>query len=415
MNVAIVGAGFTGLSAAFFLSKQKHKITVFEKEDTLGGLSQTFRLPAWKWSVEKHYHHWFANDESVLTLIKQLNLGNKLLFPKTITCLYHKGKQYPFDDPISVLTFPYLSFPQRLRTGIVTFLLKLLPALPAINLEKYNACSWLKKYYGEQAYRIIWEPLLWGKFGKYAKEVNTAWFWARIKKRTPRLGYLEGGYQTLLSAIASVIEKNNCRILPGKSFDPLTTSLFDKVIITVPSPVFMKMYPRLPSSYKQQLGKIIHLDALSLLLTSKDKILTDCYWLNILERNYPFIALIQHTNLVDSKYYANQHLTWVANYLPANHPYFKLSKEELFGIYLPFLKRINPNFDYQSSIVGYQLFRGLSAQPVFPIYYSRLRPDFKTPIPNVYLANMDMVYPWDRGTNYAIELGRKVAEFVQKD
>jgi len=33
-------------------------------------------------------------------------------------------------------------------------------------------------------------------------------------------------------------------------------------------------------------------------------------------------------------------------------------------------------------------------------------------LPNVYLANMDSIVPWDRGTNYAIELGEKAAETI---
>ena len=35
-----------------------------------------------------------------------------------------------------------------------------------------------------------------------------------------------------------------------------------------------------------------------------------------------------------------------------------------------------------------------------------------TPLPHVYLANIEQVYPWDRGTNYAVELGEKVAHQI---
>jgi hypothetical protein len=28
---------------------------------------------------------------------------------------------------------------------------------------------------------------------------------------------------------------------------------------------------------------------------------------------------------------------------------------------------------------------------------------------------MSQVYPWDRGTNYAVELGRRVARYVTED
>jgi hypothetical protein len=41
-------------------------------------------------------------------------------------------------------------------------------------------------------------------------------------------------------------------------------------------------------------------------------------------------------------------------------------------------------------------------------------PSMETPIANLFLANIEQVYPWDRGTNYAIELGEKAAEMVLK-
>lgn len=413
MKIVVVGGGFTGLSTAFSLSCLNHKVTVFEKEETLGGLSGTFKLPSWKWNVEKHYHHWFTNDSAVLALVRQLGLSKKLFFPKALTSLYYKDRIYPFNAPSHVLSFPHLSLFERLRTGTVSLFLKLLPVNLAINLEKYKASTWLKKYYGEAAFQIIWEPLLLGKFGGYENNVNMAWFWARIKKRTLRLGYLEGGYQTLIEAMSQKIKQNGGEIILDQEYDPKKTKVkYDKIIFTIPSSIFAKLYPQLSYTYKEKLLKIPHLSALNLLFVSSEKFLENTYWLNINDRKFPFVGIIQHTNMIDSKYYGGQHLTWVANYLPQDHPYLKMTKEELFKVYLPYLKKINPNFNPQSSILNSQLFFGPFAQPVFPTCYSQIKPDFKTPIHNVYLANMDMIYPWDRGTNYAIELGSKVAEYV---
>jgi hypothetical protein len=33
---------------------------------------------------------------------------------------------------------------------------------------------------GQTTNKNLWEPLLVGKFGEYYREVNMAWFWARI-------------------------------------------------------------------------------------------------------------------------------------------------------------------------------------------------------------------------------------------
>ena len=76
---------------------------------------------------------------------------------------------------------------------------------------------------------------------------------------------------------------------------------------------------------------------------------------------------------------------------------------------MPYIKRLNPGFNSALSTINYQLFTGLYAQPVHELHYSSRAPKLETPIPNLYLANMDSIYPWDRGTNYAVELGKKAA------
>ncbi|MBI2617824.1 FAD-dependent oxidoreductase [Candidatus Gottesmanbacteria bacterium] len=470
MNIAVIGGGFTGLSAAYSLTKSGNQVSLFEKEKFLGGLAGSFKLPSWKWQVEQHYHHWFTNDDAALGLIKDLGLEDKLIFPKTLTSIYYGGKSYPFNTPSQILSFSALPIVDRVRFGLATVYLKMLSKSGGQNLEKYKAIDFSQKLYGGKAYKIIWEPLLKGKFGKYASLINMAWFWARIKKRTLRLGYLEGGYKVLVDAVASQINKNGGKIYTDTTFNIADISKYDCVIVTTPSVVFVKMFEKEISNlagdasegfpwrgspkgeratkrlwskltqfasdlnqvhgirerqdplenskswaqYSKNLLSIPHLHALNLLLVTKEKFLDKEYWLNINDRTFPFIAVIQQTNMIDPKYYGGNHLAWVANYLPPGHPYLKMSTKEIFETYLPYLIKINPNFHPPAGGVNCKLFLGPFAQPVFPLNYSKIRPPFDTPIPHVYLANMDMVYPWDRGTNYAIEMGEEVAKYVVK-
>ena len=413
MKIAIIGAGFTGLAAGLKLSRFHHQIIIFEKNNSLGGLAETFQLPSWQWAVEKHYHHWFTNDKFALNLIKELGLADNLVFSKTETSLFLHDRIYPFNTPGDVLNFTPLTFAERLLTGFITAYLKFLPVNQAIKLEKTTAWEWLKKHYGEKTFQTIWQPLLVGKFGKFARQVNMAWFWARIKKRTRLLGYLKGGYGPLLRAIQKEIEKNGGEIRLNSSYAPTLLNKFDKIIFTTPSAVFADMF-KFPREYSLKLKSIPHLYALNLLLITKEKILPSTYWLNINTPGFPFIGVIQHTNLMNPKFYGGNHLAWVANYLPYDHPYLQMSKEEVFNIYLPYLQKINPYFNLTLNALRLELFTGPFAQPVFKTNYSRQKPDFITPVKNVYLANMDMVYPWDRGTNYAIELGVKIANLIDQ-
>jgi len=256
MKIAVVGAGFSGLSAAYILSKLNHEVTLFEKEKTLGGLAGTFKLPGMSWALEKHYHHWFTNDSYALDLIEELGLKKHLLFPKTVTSIYYGNKTYPFNSPWDVLTFSPLTFIERLRTGLILTYLKILPKTSGQSLEDWSAYDWLKRYFGLKTFNLLWKPLLDGKFGPYAETVNMAWFWARIKKRTPRLGYLSGGYQILLESIAKAFVRNRGQILLDNEFKESLTSKFDKIIITTPSAIFAKMFPKLPKDYIKKITKI---------------------------------------------------------------------------------------------------------------------------------------------------------------
>lgn len=414
MKIAVAGAGFTGLAATLRLLEYGHEVTVFEPERELGGLAQTFRLPGWDWAVEKHYHHWFANDRAAISLIRQSGLGDKLVFPSSLTSVYAGGKTYPFNGPSHLLAYSPLPVADRLRTGLVMAYLKLLPMKAGQKLESETAYSWGERWFGKKAFADIWKPLLDGKFGRFAAEVNMAWLWARIKKRTLKLGYLQGGYGLLAETVASRIESGGGRMLLGTAYTSGEGKKYDQAILTVPSPVFVKMYPSLPDDYQKRLMSVPHLHAFNLLLLTKRKILKNTYWLNITDPGFPFIGVIQHTNMVDSRHYGGMELAWVANYLPPDHQFLKLTPDQLFRVYAPRLRQINPRFDWKNGIAGIRLFAAPFAQPVFPVGYSAVRPDFATPIPNVFLANMDMVYPWDRGTNYAIEMGWEVADLVHK-
>src|SRR4051812_5459756 len=85
MKIAIIGAGFGGMAAAYDLRKAGHDVTIYESADFVGGLASGFKEPHWKWTVEKFYHHWFASDKYMLGLIDELGLRDKVLFPRPLT------------------------------------------------------------------------------------------------------------------------------------------------------------------------------------------------------------------------------------------------------------------------------------------------------------------------------------------
>lgn len=415
MKVVILGAGFTGLTAALRLLQAGHEVIVLEKEERVGGLAAGFSRPGWKWPLEKAYHHWFTNDSAVLNLSRELN--HPILIVRPSTEVFIENNLTPFDSPVSLLKFSYLPFVDRLRTGVVTLFLKLSPNLPYF--ETQQALPWLNRFMGKKVTSLIWEPLFSGKFGNFKEEISLTWFWARIKKRTPSLAYPEGGFEIFAEKLAAKVRDLGGKIILNTEVTGITSSpkgctvkvnngqyTGDKVISTLPSPIFSKIT-------KAPLPKIAHLHALNLILVLKKPFMKKTYWLNITDKNFPFLVLAEHTNFMNPKHYGGEHLLYIGNYLPEGHPYLKMSAQKLFKVYEPFLKKINPTFN--SSLLTLNVFFTPFAQPIVDIAYKGKIPDFHSPLKNIYLANMDMVYPWDRGTNYAVELGEKVATMVKDE
>ncbi|MCL5783937.1 MAG: FAD-dependent oxidoreductase [Patescibacteria group bacterium] len=422
MRIAILGAGFTGLTAAMRLLQNGDQISIFEKENEAGGLASGFQNPGWEWSLEKSYHHWFTNDASVLNLAKELNHPTITVRPKTEVLV--NQQILPLDSAAALLTFPYFPIADRLRTGLATLYLKLINNHQ--HLKGQKALPWIKKYMGERSFRLIWEPLFIGKFGDFREKIALTWFWARIKKRTSSLVYPQGGFKPFIQRLADKVQSLGGEIVLGTEVTGIrqeargislkiqnARQVFDKVIVTLPSPIFAKITPQLPSDYIQKISSIPHLHALNLILVLKKPFLKNTYWLNITDKSFPFLVLAEHTNFMDPKHYNNQHTLYIGNYLPSDHPYLKMTAEQLLKIFDPFLKQINPS--YSSSLISYHLFQSPFAQPIVTNDYPNLIPQMQTPLKNVYLANLDMVYPWDRGTNYAVEMGEKAAELINRE
>lgn len=65
-------------------------------------------------------------------------------------------------------------------------------------------------YAGAEAYKVIWKPLLVGKFAKFSEDVPAAWLRERIRDRSFDLGYLDGGSETLLMLLLANLRNIRC-------------------------------------------------------------------------------------------------------------------------------------------------------------------------------------------------------------
>jgi protoporphyrinogen oxidase len=434
MEIAIIGAGYAGMTAAYDLARAGIKVTILESSRQPGGLASGFKEPHWDWSVEKYYHHWFASDQHMLGLIEELGLSHKVLFPRPYTVLFHNGKWYPFDSIFQALLFPGLGWGiHKIRFGLVGLYLRLTENWK--DLEKFTADAWIRRWAGVKVYQQMWEPLLVGKFGPYYKEVNMAWFWARLHARTTRLGTYQGGFQAFADDFADQLEQNGveiklntvvCGLQPiegdkirvsshirlGHPSEP-TDRVFDRVLSTTSPGLMAKLAPDLPTDYLQGLLRLKSMGAVVMTLSLEHQISKQgYYWFNIpKDEGYPFLAVVEHTNYVSPHHFGGDHILYCGDYLETNHLYFDLSDDELLARFIPGIQRINPEFK-PDWIKKFWVHRTKYAQPVPLLNHSKNIPAIKTPLPGLYFASMSQVYPWDRGTNFAVEIGRKAAKIM---
>jgi protoporphyrinogen oxidase len=423
MKIAIIGAGFGGMSAAFDLRNAGHAVTIFDSADFVGGLASGFKEPGWDWSVEKFYHHWFQSDASMLGLIRELGWESQVLFPRPLTVMYHNGKFYPFDSILKALLFPGLGFGlDKIRFGFVGLFLRLTNNWRA--LEQVTADEWMMKWAGKSVYEKMWKPLLIGKFGPFYRDVNMAWMWARIKARSTRLGTFEGGFQNFANLFADRLRELGVEIRLGVAVKSIKRDqpkeslsvdgeLFDRVLVTTSPNLIAKMCPDLPEEYLKGLLDLKSMGAVVMALSLKHKLSEQgYYWFNLpKEAGFPFLALVEHTNFVPPENFGGDRIVYAGDYLEHGHEYFSMSEQELLDKFLPAFQKINPAFT-REWVKKVWVFKTNYAQPVPLLNHSKNIPAIQTPIEGLYFASMSQVYPWDRGTNFAVEIGRRAAKLI---
>ncbi len=422
MKIAIIGAGYGGLAAAYDLRKAGHTVVLLESADHVGGLAAGFKEPHWDWSVEKFYHHWFQSDDAMLGLIQELGLRDKVIFPRPLTVMYFDGKFYPFDSILNALRFPGLGYGlNKIRFGFVGLFLRMTNNWRA--LEQVTADTWMMKWAGKQVYERMWKPLLIGKFGPFYRDVNMAWMWARIKARTTRLGTFEGGFQRFSDLFAEQLRVMGVEIRLGTRVEAIRRSqaarlnvdgeLFDQVLVTSSPALLAKMSPELPENYLKGLLELKSMGAVVMTLTLKHQLSEQgYYWFSLpKEAGFPMLALVEHTNFVSSEHFSGDHIIYAGDYLELGHEYFSLTDQELLKRFLPALKRINPKFE-PNWVKKIWVNKTNYAQPVPLVNHSKNIPAIQTPIEGLYFASMSQVYPWDRGTNFAVEIGRRAAKIM---
>lgn len=420
-RIAVLGAGPMGLAVAYQLARDGHTPIVFEADDRVGGMTAAFDFSGL--SIERYYHFHCISDHDFLNVLGELGLADKMRWTETKMGYWYQNRLQPWGNPVALLKFRGLSLVAKIRYGLHAFLCtKRNDWHPLDNVE---ATGWIKRWVGAEAWEVLWRRLFDFKFYEYTDNLSAAWIWSRIRRIgrsryslfREKLGYLDGGSETLLQAMKKDIESKGGEfrlsspvtrvIMDGNKVQGVEVAgqveRFDKVISTIPLPYVPKMMPDLPSDVLAKFSSLKNVAVVCVIVKLK-KALTENFWLNTNDPEMDIPGLVEYTNLRP----LNQHIVYVPFYMPGENPKFSDSDAVFIEKVRTYLKKINPQLS-DSDFIDVRASRYRYAQPICdPGYLDRL-PPVSLPVEGLWVADTSYYYPEDRGISESIGFGRKMA------
>lgn len=423
-RIAVLGAGPMGLGVAYQLVKDGHKPIVYEADDRVGGMAACFDFGGM--SIERYYHFHATSDVAFFEVLGELGLTDKLQWRETKMGYFFQGEVQPWGNPMALLKFKGLSWIAKFRYGLHAFLsTKRNDWRPLDNVE---ASAWIRRWIGEEAWEVLWRRLFDYKFYDYAYNLSAAWIWSRIRRigRSrydlfhEKLGYLDGGSDTLLNAMRDAIVAGGGEfrlstpvqrvIIENGVVKGIETKdgidAFDDIISTVPLPYVPRIMPNLPADILDRFKSVKNV-AVVCVIAKLRKPVTDNFWLNVNDPDMDIPGIVEYTNLRKM----GDHIVYVPYYVPGEHPKYLEPNEVFIAKVKRYLKRINPALT-DEDFIDVRASRYRFAQPICePGFLDRL-PPIQLPIKGLLVADTSYYYPEDRGISESIGLARKMARMI---
>lgn len=421
-KVAVLGAGPMGLAVAYQLARDGHHPVVYEADDRIGGMTAAFDFSGLK--IERYYHFHCISDHAFLNVLNELGLSNKMNWVSTKMGYWYLNQLQAWGNPIALLKFRGLGLIAKFRYGLHAFLSTKRDDWKP--LDKVDAVRWIQRWVGPEAYEVLWRRLFDYKFYDYTSNLSAAWIWSRIRRIgrsryslfKEKLGYLEGGSETLLQGMHQDIIKNGGEV---RLQSPVTKVViendsvigiesqnsferFDTVISTIPLPYISRVMPDLPAEILSQFRSVKNIAVVCVIVKLRQR-LTENFWLNTNDPEMDIPGIVEYSNLRPLEH----SIVYVPFYMPGEHPKFAEPDEVFLEKVRRYFKKINPSL-IDEDFLDIRASRYRFAQPIGIPGYLETIPDKKLPIKGLWVADTSYYYPEDRGISESIDFGRKMAQ-----
>lgn len=410
-----------GLMVAIELLKNGCDVEIYERDDRIGGMSASFDFDGLE--IERYYHFICKTDYPLFELLDELGLTDRLRWTDTKMGFFFNNKLYKWGTPTALLKFDGLGLVSKVRYGLHAMYAKGIKDWRPF--DRITAVSWIKKWIGEKAYRVLWKSLFELKLFEHADEISAAWIGTRIKRVAlsrrnlmhESMGYLEGGSAILLEKMREYIESRGGKIHLSSGIDEVISSggrvtairlgdeirPCDSVISTAPIQYVPRLVPGLPSSFADQIRRIENIPVACVILKLKQP-LSENFWMNINDPQIEIPGLIEYSNLTGQ----STKIVYAPFYMPKTHPKWNRTNQELIDEVLGYLPRINPAF-CPDWVLASHCHRYEFAQTICPTGFYDMLPPMKTPIDGLYMADTGYYYPEDRSINESVAVAKTLA------
>jgi len=423
-RIAVIGAGPMGLAVAWQLLKNGHAVTVFEADSVVGGMSACFDFFGLR--IERYYHFICTPDQPLFAMLEELGIADQLCWKETRMGYFINGVLYPWGNPLALLQCSALGWLAKFRYGLHAFLCTRRRHWQP--LDTLEAGQWIRRWVGKQAYDVLWSRLFDLKFYDYAHNLSAAWIWTRIKRvgssryslMREKLGYLEGGSDTLLRALSQAIIDLGGQIELNTGVEQVLirdqsvqgvrvkgqNRTFDQVVSTAPVPYINTLIPDLPASIQAQFRALKNIAVVCVICKLRRKV-SDNFWLNIHDSEIGLPGIVEYSNLNPLAY----PVVYAPFYMPAEHPLYQQTDEEFLQRTRAYLKKLNPVLT-DEDFIAMQTSRYRFAQPVCEPGFLQKLPPIKLSVAGLYVADTSYYYPEDRSISESFRLGREIANLL---